>query len=79
MPLPKGAYEYLGLASRCLKKKGGNIHYYFWSAEPAIEDVKEVVEIDIKAAKRKVKSIEVHKVSEYKPKILKFCLDIKVA
>jgi tRNA (guanine37-N1)-methyltransferase len=78
MPLPKGAYEYLRLAARCLKKKGGSIHYYFWSSEDGISDVKEIVGVDLEAEKRKIKSLKIQKVSEYKPKILKFCMDIKV-
>ncbi len=77
MPLPKGAYEYLRLATSCLKKKGGHIHYYFWSSEDGIEEIKEIVEVDIREEKRKAKSMKTHKVSEYKPKILKFCIDIK--
>lgn len=77
MPLPKGAYQYLSLAAKCLKKKGGFIHYYFWSSEDGIGDVKEIVGIDLEAEKRKIKSVKTYKVSEYKPKILKFCMDIK--
>jgi tRNA (guanine37-N1)-methyltransferase len=78
MPLPKGAYEYIRLASKCLKKKGGHIHYYFWSSEDGVEEIKEMVEEDFRAMKKKIKSIETHRVSEYKPKILKFCFDIKM-
>jgi tRNA (guanine37-N1)-methyltransferase len=77
MPLPKGAYEYLKLAAKCLKKGGGFIHYYFWSSEDGIEEIKEIVEVDMTAVKRKIKSTKVQKVSEYKPKIIKFCIDIK--
>jgi tRNA (guanine37-N1)-methyltransferase len=78
MPLPKGAYEYLSLAVKCLKKEGGIIHYYFWSAEEALEDIKEVVLADIEALRRKAKILGIKKVSEYAPKVLKFCMDIKV-
>ncbi|MEM5871850.1 MAG: class I SAM-dependent methyltransferase family protein [Candidatus Aenigmatarchaeota archaeon] len=78
MPLPKGAYEFLKPAVRCLKDKGGIIHYYFWSAEEAIEDVKELVKDDVEICGRKVKDIKVKKVSEYAPKTYKFCMDIKV-
>jgi len=78
MPLPKGAYEYLKLAAGCLKKEGGFIHYYFWSAEDALEDIKEVVEIDLLSQKRKITSSRISKVSEYAPKVIKFCFDMKV-
>lgn len=78
MPLPKGAYEYLKVAAKCLKKSGGNIHYYFWSSEDGIGEVKEIVEVDMTAVKRKIKSVKVQKVSEYKPKIIKFCIDLKL-
>jgi len=79
MPLPKGAYEYLKLAARCLKKKGGMIHYYFWSAEEALETIKEIVNIDLQTEKRKIKVVKIQKVSEYAPKVIKFCIEIKVA
>jgi tRNA (guanine37-N1)-methyltransferase len=78
MPLPKGAYEYLKLAAKCLKKKGGVIHFYFWSSEDGVADIKEIVEVDIQSLKRKIKSAKVVKVSEYSPKVTKFCMDIKV-
>ncbi len=78
MPLPKGAYSYLRIAANCLKKKGGHIHYYFWSAEEGVEEVREIVKVDLKSAGRKVESIKIHRVSEYKPKTFKFCMDIKV-
>jgi tRNA G37 N-methylase Trm5 len=78
MPLPKGAYEYLKLASKCLKKKGGVIHYYFWSSTKALDDIKEIAEVDVRSQKRKVTGVKIAKVSEYGPQILKFCMDMKV-
>jgi tRNA (guanine37-N1)-methyltransferase len=78
MPLPKGAYEYLKLAAKCLKKKGGVIHYYFWSAEDALDEIKEIVGIDLQSLNKKIKSLKITKVSEYSPKVVKFCMDIKV-
>lgn len=78
MPLPKGAYEYLKLAAKCLKKKGGVIHYYFWSSAEALDDIKEIAEIDVRSQKRKVTGVKIAKVSEYGPKTLKFCMDMKV-
>jgi tRNA (guanine37-N1)-methyltransferase len=77
MPLPKGAYEYLRLAVNCLKKSGF-IHYYFWSSEDGIGEIKEIVEVDIKEEKREIKQMKIYKVSEYKPKILKFCIEMQV-
>lgn len=78
MPLPKGAYSYLEVAEKCLRKKGGMVHYYFWSSKEGLKEVKEIITVDLRDLKRKVKSIKTRKVSEYKPKILKFCFDIKV-
>lgn len=78
MPLPKGAYEYLRLAVNCLKKGGGHIHYYFWSSEDGIGEIKEIVEVDIKEEKREIKQMKIYKVSEYRPKILKFCIEMQV-
>lgn len=78
MPLPKGAYEYLRIAAKCLKKSGGIIHYYFWSSRDGIEEIKEMVQEDFETFKKKVKFQKTQKVSEYKPKILKFCFDMEV-
>ncbi|NYZ76873.1 class I SAM-dependent methyltransferase family protein [Candidatus Micrarchaeota archaeon] len=78
MPLPKGAYEYLKLAAKCLKAKGGTIHYYFWSSEDGVDDIKEIVEVDFQSFRKKIKSLKITKVSEYSPKVLKFCMDIKI-
>jgi tRNA (guanine37-N1)-methyltransferase len=78
MPLPKGAYEYLKLAAKCLKQKGGIIHYYFWSAEDGLKEIEEIVEVDLLSLGRKIKSLKITKVSEYSPKVVKFCMDIDV-
>jgi len=78
MPLPKGANEYIGIAVRCLKKKGGVIHYYFWSSEDALDEIKEIIEVDVGLAGRKIKRMQTRKVSEYKPKVIKFCADMTV-
>ncbi|MFH1237088.1 MAG: class I SAM-dependent methyltransferase family protein [Candidatus Aenigmatarchaeota archaeon] len=78
MPLPKGAYEYIRVAAKCLKKGGGTIHYYFMSSPDALDEIKEIASVDIQSVGRKVKSVKTAKVSEYAPKTLKFCMDIKV-
>ncbi|MCD6590956.1 MAG: class I SAM-dependent methyltransferase family protein [Candidatus Aenigmarchaeota archaeon] len=78
MPLPKGAYQYLTLAAQCLKKKGGFVHYYFWSSDEAIDDIKEIVKADIESVGRKVKKMDVRKVLPYAPKTWKFCMDVDV-
>lgn len=78
MPLPKGAYNYLRLASECLKKKGGWIHYYFLSAEDGVEDVKELIRTDVESFGRKVKSMEVRKASPYSPGTYKYCIDMEL-
>lgn len=78
MPLPKGAYEYLKIAAKCLKEKGGTIHYYFWSSEDGLGEIKEMVEVDLQSLRKKIKSLKTIKVSEYGPKTLKFCMDITV-
>jgi tRNA (guanine37-N1)-methyltransferase len=78
MPLPKGAYEYLVIAAKCLKPKGGVIHYYFWSAPEALDDIKEMIEADMQSQKRKMKLVKTVKVSTYGPNTFKFCMDIMI-
>lgn len=78
MPLPKGAYEYLETAVKCLKKKGGSIHYYFHSSEDALEDIKEMARDDIETFGRKAKSMKVKRAAAYAPGTDKYCLDIEV-
>ncbi|MCK5023800.1 MAG: class I SAM-dependent methyltransferase family protein [Candidatus Aenigmarchaeota archaeon] len=78
MPLPKGAYEYLEVAVKCLKKKGGIIHYYFLSSPEALSDIKEIVKADIEFFGRKIKSMKEHKAALYSPSTQKYCLDIEV-
>lgn len=78
MPLPKGAYEYLSLAVKCLKKKGGWIHFYYWAPEDGFKEAEEMVKNTVKILGRKVKKLEIRKVLPYKPKVWKICLDIEV-
>lgn len=78
MPLPKGAYLYLDLAYKKIKKNGV-IHFYYWAHE---EDLfSEAIGIAKKEAKKlnkKIKIINKQKVLPYGPRIWKIVLDIFV-
>jgi tRNA (guanine37-N1)-methyltransferase len=72
MPLPHEAINYLNLAKRCLKEKGGVIDLYIIEDEDKIEErAKKIAEkIDAKSYKTK-------KVLPYSPGSNKYCIDIK--
>ena len=79
MPLPLGAESFLDLAVKCLKKKGGIIHFYNWGEEPDIfKQAKELVKKIMKKMKKKYKILKSRKVLPYAPRRWKVCLDIKV-
>jgi len=79
MPLPLGAESFLDLAVKCLKKKGGIIHFYNWGEEPDIfKQAKELVKKTMKKMKKKYKILKSRKVLPYAPRRWKVCLDIKV-
>jgi tRNA (guanine37-N1)-methyltransferase len=77
MPLPKGAYEFLSLAVKCLRKKGW-IHFYYWAPEDGFREAEEMVKNAVKTLGRKVRKIETRKVLPYKPKVWKICMDIEI-
>jgi len=79
MPLPKGAYEYLDEAFRCLKPQGGVIHFYHWGPEGDLfgEGVRIINEYAQKYGVT-VKILEKRKVLPYAPKVYKVCIEFEV-
>jgi len=79
MPLPKGAYWYLDEAFRCLKPKGGVIHFYHWGPEDDL--FTEAIDIIRDYAEKygvKVKILDKRKVLPYAPRIYKVCIEFEV-
>jgi len=79
MPLPKEGYKFLGEAFSCLKKKGGTIHFYYYSHEDDLySDAEALVKKAARKAGRSIRIIQRRKVLPYGPRVFKVCLDIKV-
>ncbi|MBI5872282.1 class I SAM-dependent methyltransferase family protein [archaeon] len=79
MPLPLGAENFLGIAVKCLKPKGGIIHFYNWGEEPDIFATGlKIIDETFKKLKKKYEVINKYKVLPYAPKKWKVCFDLKV-
>lgn len=78
MPLPKGAYEFLDVAFRCIKKNG-TIHFYHWDREDDLySGALGIIKKEAKKAGKKVKILDKRKVLPYGPRIWKICVEFKV-
>ncbi len=77
MPLPKGAYEFLSLAIKCLKSKG-IIHFYYWGGEDAFQKAEELIKNECKKLGKKYKILNKRKVLPYGPRTYKICIDFQV-
>ncbi len=76
MPLPKNAYEFLGLAINMLKDKG-YIHFYYWSREPNLfKEGEKLIKKIAKQTKTKVRIINKKKVLPYGPRTYKIVFDL---
>lgn len=71
MPLPEEALKYLRYAISCIKIKG-IVHVYFFSKEDVIEKMKKKMKLPC------IKSISIHRVLPYAPKIWKYRADLYV-
>jgi len=80
MPLPKEGYKFLPEAFRCLKKKGGVIHFYSYAHEDDLfPEAERLAQRAAKKAGRSIKILEKRKVLPYGPRVFKICLDIKAS
>ncbi len=75
MPLPKEGYRFLDVALKCIKPKGGIIHFYYAGS---FEEAKKKIKEAANKLKRKVKIMKKVKVLPYAPRIWKVCLDVEV-
>jgi tRNA (guanine37-N1)-methyltransferase len=79
MPLPLGSDGYLDVAVKCLKKKGGIIHFYNWGdEEDPFFNALNLLQENFKIFKKKFKVLNERKVLPYSPKKWKVCIDVLV-
>jgi len=79
MPLPIGGEEFLDIAIKCLKKRGGMIHFYCVGEESNLfKDAKQIFKVGMKRLKKKYKIVELKKVLAYSPRKWKVCIDAKI-
>ncbi|MBU0899000.1 MAG: class I SAM-dependent methyltransferase family protein [Nanoarchaeota archaeon] len=79
MPLPKSAYEFLDIAIKCLKDKGGIIHFYHRAPEDNLfDEAVNLLKNAAKKEKRKIKILNKQRVLPYGPRMYKVCIDAKV-
>jgi len=79
MPLPLGSDGFLDIAVKCLKKKGGIIHFYNWGdEEDPYFNALNLLQENFKIFKKKFKVLNERKVLPYSPKKWKVCIDFKV-
>ncbi|MEZ0345184.1 MAG: class I SAM-dependent methyltransferase family protein [Infirmifilum sp.] len=79
MPLPRGAYMFLGEAFTCLKEDGGILHFYFWDKEETL--FTRGFEIVREWAQRygyEAELIEARVVAPYAPRVYKVVFDVKI-
>ncbi|MEK6922242.1 MAG: hypothetical protein AABX08_00395 [Nanoarchaeota archaeon] len=77
MPLPKTSGKYLYLAFKKIKKNG-IIHYYTWGAKEARKKIFAKIKEEAKLHKKKIKILNLTKVSPYAPKVYKIRIDLKI-
>lgn len=78
MPLPIGAYQYLDLGLRCLKPRGGILHFYYWGGERAHQEAIEMVRQRAKELDLKAEPLYWRRVSAYSPRKWKIRVDFHV-
>ena len=77
MPLPLDAGSFLELAAKCLKEKGGIIHFYSYGERNEPFDIaKKIIKEKLKGHKFEIICNRI--VSQYSPGKVKVCLDIMV-
>ncbi len=76
MPLPKGAYQYLDIAIKCLKPEGGILHFYHWAPEDRLfDEAEELIRKEAEKLGRAVRILNRRIVHPYAPYVYKICID----
>ncbi len=79
MPLPLGAESFLDVAVKCLRRKGGVIHFYSWGEEDKLFDnALKLIRTNMKELKKSYRTLNKKKVLPYSPRTWKVCIDFKV-
>ena len=78
MPLPKGGPSYLELAIRCLKPKGGFIHFYYITPDFLFSEVYSQAKNIAAKRKKKVRVLAKRQVLPYAPHRWKNCIDFEL-
>lgn len=79
MPLPMGAHEFLELGLKCLKPRGGILHYYAWGGEEAHERTARRVRDRADMIGLRAVIIGWRRVSAYSPRKWKIGVDFLVS
>lgn len=80
MPLPLGAENFLDVAMKCLKRKGGVIHFYSWGEdERMFDNALKLIRENMKVLKKQYKVLNKKRVLPYAPRVSKVCVDFEVA
>ncbi|MBS3055703.1 MAG: class I SAM-dependent methyltransferase family protein [Candidatus Aenigmarchaeota archaeon] len=78
MPLPEGGQKFLDIAVKCLKRRGGMIHFYTWGEEDKyFKDSKELLKKNMKGLRR-YRIVKLKKVLPFSPRKWKVCIDAKI-
>lgn len=77
MPLPKGGETFLDTLLPVIKK-GTIIHFYNFSTENKIEEIKEKLKHFFKKEDIKIKILNVIKCGHYSPHTYRFCIDFMI-
>ena len=75
MPLPKSGYKFLDTAFKCLKPRGGVIHFYYTGS---MEEAEKHIKRSSDKLNKKIKILRKNRVLPYAPRVWKVCLDVKV-
>lgn len=78
MPLPKGSRSYLDIAMKCLKKKGGIIHFYYITPDMIFSQIISLAKKEALKLKKNVRVLSKRQVLPFGPHRWKNCVDFEV-
>ncbi|MFX1449585.1 MAG: class I SAM-dependent methyltransferase family protein, partial [Promethearchaeota archaeon] len=79
MNLPSESFNYLPVACKALKSKGGYIHFYMFKTESeTYETVEQQIRNEIRKIGRQISNLTIKKVKSTAPYEYQICIDIKI-
>ncbi len=78
MPLPKGAYAFIGHALRALRGGRGVVHFYYWGGDEALSEAEEMFRKEATSLGLEATSVGHRIVSSYAPRVYKIRVDFLV-